>query len=93
MANPHHNGGWYRRVRAALGALEPLVCGLCGRVIDKGLRHPHPGSYTLDMRVPRARGGQRVAENYRPAHRICNMKRGAGDRKQDGMRITDEEEP
>lgn len=94
MANWHHSGGFYTNLRKRLFQAEPLLCHLCGMVIDKGLRHPHPGSYTLDMVIPRSRGGQKVVENYRSAHRWCNISKLNGrPLKVGSMLITDEEEP
>ena len=93
MANWHHNGAWYRRLWKVLRESEPLLCGLCGRAIDKGLRHPHRGSYTLDMIIPRSRGGQRIESNYQPSHRFCNISKLDGRKRGTTMTITDEDEP
>ena len=94
MANWHHSGAFYTGLRRVLFQADPLLCHLCGRVIDKGLRHPHPGSYTLDMVIPRSRGGQKDAENYRPSHRFCNISKLNGRPvRVDSMTITDEDEP
>jgi 5-methylcytosine-specific restriction endonuclease McrA len=94
VANWHHSGGFYTSLRKVVFQREPLICGLCGRVIDKELRHPDRGSYTLDMIIPRSRGGQKIASNYQPAHRFCNIQKLNGRPvRVAAMTITDEDEP
>lgn len=51
-------------------------CWLCGRVVPRELRAPHPLSATLDHVVPIARRGPHTRANVRLAHRICNTRRG-----------------
>jgi len=68
----------YRRLAAKLRQ-EGAVCHLCGLPIDPELRSPHPLSFTLDHVRPVSMGGAVVdPHNVRPAHRLCNMKRGTG---------------
>jgi len=45
-------------------------------VIDLELRWPHPQSFTRDHVRPRSLGGRDSLANQRPAHKLCNEKRG-----------------
>lgn len=96
-SNWHHSGSWYNQLWKIMRASEPLICHLCQRPIDRELRYPHRGSFTLDMIVPRSRGGQKVASNFASAHAFCNISKGGTnrDRKRfdSGLKITDEDEP
>ena len=89
--NPRYaNGNARRKLRARWKALgEP--CGIChkpidyslGMVTDKvtGKRHPHPMSFVVDEIIPVSKGGDPLDfNNTRPAHWICNAKRGDGGR-------------
>ncbi|MGE5747422.1 MAG: HNH endonuclease [Solirubrobacterales bacterium] len=70
----------YRRLAKKIRR-EQQVCHLCGLPIDPDLKPPHPGSFTVDHIVPLSMGGKRDdPANCRAAHRLCNMKRGAGKR-------------
>ena len=90
-SNPRYaNGAARRKVRdrwRAIGA----PCGICGRAIDyslgmvtdpgSGRRRPHPMSFVVDEIVPVSRGGSPTdMANTRPAHWICNARRGDGTR-------------
>jgi len=57
------------------------VCRIpgCGRPIQPELRHPDPGSASIDHIVPLSRGGDDTAANKRAAHLVCNTRRGARD--------------
>lgn len=66
-------------------------CHICGHPIDyslgmiadplTGKRRPHPMSFVVDEIVPVSKGGDPLDfANTRPAHWICNARRGAGDR-------------
>lgn len=53
------------------------VCGICGRPIDSGLKHPHPMSKSLDHIVPISLGGHPFdRENMQAAHLMCNLQKG-----------------
>jgi 5-methylcytosine-specific restriction endonuclease McrA len=62
------------------------VCALCGLPIDPDLEAPDPGSFTVDHIIPLStirdpaerRRLRDDPANCRPAHRLCNMKRGTG---------------
>lgn len=75
-----------RKIGAAIG--EPFtnseiferdgwVCGLCDEPIDRDLRHPEPGSASLDHVLPLSRGGAHSRENVQAAHLGCNLAKGA----------------
>ena len=65
----------YLRNRARIRDQD--VCWICGQWIDPELRTPHPQSWTADHVDSYAR----TKNNYgplRPAHKVCNERRGAG---------------
>lgn len=52
------------------------ICGICGMPADWRLRHPHPGSATMDHIIHRSRrDSTHTWENLRLAHRQCNLER------------------
>lgn len=88
-SNPRYaNGNARRKLRdrwRAIGA----PCGICGKPIDyslgmvtvNGKRRPHPMSFVVDEVVPVSKGGDPLDfENTRPAHWVCNARRGDGTR-------------
>ncbi len=90
-ANPRRaNGSARDRLRQRWRSLgEP--CALCGRPIDyslgmvtdprTGRTRPHPMSFVVDEVVPVSMGGSPLSmDNTRPAHWICNARRGDGRR-------------
>ena len=67
-------------------------CAICGKPIDyslgmitdprTGRQRPHPMSFVLDEIVPVRFGGDPYSfDNTRPAHWICNSRRGDGTRR------------
>ena len=84
------NGAARRKVRERWRALgEP--CAICGKPIDfslgmvrdprTGRTRPHPMSFVVDEIVPVRFGGSPTSmSNTRPAHWICNARRGDGTR-------------
>ena len=50
-------------------------CGICGKVIGKSFRYPHPRSKSIDHVVPLTEGGDDTAANKRAAHLGCNQRR------------------
>jgi 5-methylcytosine-specific restriction endonuclease McrA len=51
-------------------------CHLCEKKIDLGLSGKNPLGFTFDHVIPVSLGGTNDAENIRPAHWICNIRRG-----------------
>lgn len=92
MSNPRRaNGARRDAIRERWRAIgDP--CWLCHKPIDyslgmvtdprTGKRRCHPMSFVVDEIVPVSRGGDPLAfSNTRPAHWICNARRGDGTRK------------
>ena len=89
MAKPNPrraNGAKRTALRNRVKAMG-LPCWLCNRPIDyslttyvdpkDGRTKRHPMSFELDEVVPVSLGGDPLDfDNVRPAHRICNQKRG-----------------
>lgn len=91
-ANPRYKNGTRRRaIRNRWKAIgDP--CHICGHPIDyslgmvedkrTGKTRPHPMSFVVDEIVPVSLGGDPLDfANTRPAHWICNARRGNGTRK------------
>ena len=84
------NGSARRRIKAIWRSRgEP--CAICGRPIDyslgmvvdpiTGRRRPHPMSFVVDEILPVSLGGSPTElSNTRPAHWVCNARRGDGRR-------------
>lgn len=53
------------------------TCHLCRRPIDLSLSRRDPQGMSIDHLTPRSRGGSNAVENLRPAHLVCNVRRGA----------------
>ena len=90
-SNPRYSNGAARRaIRERWRAIgDP--CHICGKPIDyslgmvtdprTGKTRPHPMSFVVDEIVPVSRGGSPTEfANTRPAHWICNARRGNGTR-------------
>lgn len=89
MGNPRRaNGARRDSIRARWRSIgDP--CHICHRPIDytlgmvevNGKRRPHPMSFVVDEIVPVSKGGDPLDfANTRPAHWICNARRGDGSR-------------
>jgi 5-methylcytosine-specific restriction endonuclease McrA len=52
------------------------VCWLCDEAIDLQLCWPAPGCFTRDHVKPRSLKGSDSVRNQRPAHKVCNERRG-----------------
>lgn len=75
------------KTRARLKAIG-APCHICGQPIDysldwytdprDGKRKRHPMSFEWDHDRPKARGGTDDWANAKPAHRICNQRKGDG---------------
>ena len=89
--NPRRANGSRRDAIRARWRSIGAPCSLCGRAIDyslgmtvdeNGRRKPHPMSFVVDEIVPVSRGGDPLDfANTRPAHWICNARRGDGTRR------------
>ena len=91
------NGNARRNIRKRWKARgEP--CAICGKPIDyslgfitdpiTGKRRMHPMAFVVDEIVPVSKGGSPFTmENTRPAHYICNAKRGDGSKDYKGRTI------
>lgn len=64
------------RIMRALIRIHGAVCHLCREPIDLTLRYPNPMCATRDHVKPRSLGGTNAIRNQRPAHLVCNMRRG-----------------
>lgn len=65
-----------RMAHFVLHARDHGICGICGTPVDLSLRHPHPGSATMDHILHKSRSGStHTWENLRLAHRQCNLER------------------
>lgn len=84
----------YKAREAARARLRAIgaPCAICGRPIDysldwyidpkDGKRKRHPMSFEVDEKVPVSKGGSPIdMENLQAAHRICNQRAGAKDKK------------
>jgi 5-methylcytosine-specific restriction endonuclease McrA len=78
MGNPRRANGW-RRDKARQWVLSMQDrCAICGQLVDKSIKHPHPLSPEVDEVIPVSRGGSPTDKsNLQLAHRICNQRRGA----------------
>jgi 5-methylcytosine-specific restriction endonuclease McrA len=72
------DGRSWRKFVALCKRELPPVCHLCGGMINMGLHHNDPMAWTIDHRVPLAKGGApEDLNNAAPAHRRCNSMKGA----------------
>lgn len=70
-------GALVARMRRLVIETYGTTCWLCHQPIDITLPASHPRGLTLDHVLPRSRGGSHTIDNLRPAHRRCNLSRGA----------------
>jgi 5-methylcytosine-specific restriction endonuclease McrA len=52
-------------------------CKICGRKVDREMKHPDPMSASLDHIMPISLGGQHIRSNCQLAHLGCNSRKGA----------------
>jgi hypothetical protein len=81
MSKANRQGAVYRRKAKAAREASPN-CWLCGEPIDLRLKYPHPMSATADHVKALANGGDLLGK-MRPAHKVCNERRGNGEHKTD----------
>jgi 5-methylcytosine-specific restriction endonuclease McrA len=77
MSRGPRNGAVYRRV--AQEVCDAAVrCGLCGGLLNKALRYPHPYSTVCDHIITLDQGGDLLdRNNLQGAHKVCNERKGA----------------
>ena len=82
MTYSERDGGVYRRHKERLRRTAN-VCHLCGEMIDKSLKWPHPKSFSVDHIEPFSlHPDRRIArDNLAAAHLGCNSSKGNGTRK------------
>ncbi|WP_216701238.1 HNH endonuclease [Mycolicibacterium gilvum] len=64
-----------KRLRERLRRQQIEHCDICNGAhgpILYDVDHLHPLAFSVDHIVPLARGGQKVADNCRATHRVCN---------------------
>ena len=54
------------------------ICGICGRRINKRLKHPNPLSKSIDHIIPISKGGADAPINLQATHLRCNQLKNAG---------------
>ena len=72
---PDHDGkhrlAFDRNKRKILASQS--ICGICGQIVDKSLKYPHPLAPCIDHIIPIDRGGHPSdIENLQLAHWKCN---------------------
>jgi 5-methylcytosine-specific restriction endonuclease McrA len=58
---------------------DGTTCSLCPAEIDFTLKHPHPGSKSLDHIIPISAGGSHTYDNVALAHLVCNISKNVGE--------------
>jgi 5-methylcytosine-specific restriction endonuclease McrA len=53
------------------------MCGICGKPIDRTLKHPSRQRVSLDHTVPVSKGGSHTRSNVQAAHLSCNQAKAA----------------
>ena len=82
MSNPRRTNGHRRNLVRRQVLREEDSCWLCGELVDKTLKTPHPMSAEVDEVVPVSLGGSPFdRKNCRLSHRSCNRNRGNGTEK------------
>lgn len=81
MSNPRRSNGAKRNRLRARVLREETHCGICGLPVDVKLPHGQPDSPEVDEIIPVSKGGDPYdRRNCRLTHRLCNQRRGNGDR-------------
>lgn len=79
--NPRRTNSTKRNRLRARVLREETHCGICLHPVDVKLPHGLPESPEVDEIIPVSKGGDPYdRKNCRLTHRLCNQKRGNGDR-------------
>lgn len=79
--NPRRTNSTKRNALRKRVLREESVCGICTAPVDVTLPHGMPESPEVDEIVPVSKGGDPYdRKNCRLVHRLCNQRRGNGDR-------------
>lgn len=71
---PGHRAAFEKNKRKIL--LTQTVCGICGKIVERQYRYPHPMSATIDHIIPLAKGGHPSdLDNLQLAHFACNRRK------------------
>jgi len=54
------------------------ICCICGRKVNKRLKHPNPLSKSIDHIIPISKGGADAPHNLQTSHLRCNQLKSAG---------------
>lgn len=66
-----HRGAYEKNKKKVMSTQD--VCGICGKLVDKSLKYPHPLSACVDHIIPIAKGGHPSdIDNMQLAHWCCN---------------------
>lgn len=80
--NPRRSNSHRRNQLRARVLREEDTCHICNRYVDVELPHGLPYSPEVDEIIPVSKGGSPYDRaNCRLAHRLCNQRRGNGDRR------------
>lgn len=75
--NPRRRNGHRRNQLRARVLAAYDTCAICGQLVDKTLKWPHPMSAEVDEEVPVSRGGDPYSfANCQLVHRYCNQIKG-----------------
>lgn len=79
--NPRRSNSTKRNALRKRVLREEDTCGICFKPVDVTLPHGTPESPEVDEIIPVSKGGDPYdRKNCRLTHRLCNQKRGNGDR-------------
>jgi 5-methylcytosine-specific restriction endonuclease McrA len=79
--NPRRSNSTKRNALRKRVLREEDTCGICFKPVDVKMPHGMPESPEVDEIIPVSKGGDPYdRKNCRLTHRLCNQKRGNGDR-------------
>ena len=69
-----HRGAFEKNKKKIFATQE--CCGICGKLVDKSLKYPHPLSACVDHIIPIAKGGHPSdIDNLQLSHWTCNRQK------------------